>query len=110
MGGGVCSAAFTAYAIQGVPVPQWGQRLLDEILPTTVNYVLGCEQRHISENRAAFTEGVFENKWRWYLKERGLEDGSTIPCYPQVYGAAERDAFYAECAKSPQNNPSGKNP
>merc|ERR1712025_414009 len=30
--------------------------------------------------------------------------------FPEPYGACERDIFYAECARMPGVNPSGKNP
>merc|ERR1711904_396375 len=53
--------------------------------------------------------GQFENKWRWYLRERGLESGQSLT-FPEIYGPAQRDVFYAECARMPGVNPSGKNP
>eukprot|EP00747_Dinoflagellata_sp_TGD_P074920 gnl/TRDRNA2_/TRDRNA2_158512_c6_seq1.p1 gnl/TRDRNA2_/TRDRNA2_158512_c6~~gnl/TRDRNA2_/TRDRNA2_158512_c6_seq1.p1 ORF type:complete len:445 (-),score=69.45 gnl/TRDRNA2_/TRDRNA2_158512_c6_seq1:286-1479(-) len=107
---GVCVAAFVAFALQDVPVLTWGWLLLDEVLPAAAAYVLQPEQRHLRENRAALLEAAFEAKWRWYLAERGLTDGGREPTFPTVYGPAERDKFYADCARMPVVNPSGKNP
>merc|ERR1719189_322072 len=53
---------------------------------------------------------MFEAKWNWYLEECGLAEGGAGPVYPATYGPAERDVFYAECAKMAGVNPSGKNP
>eukprot|EP00929_Paragymnodinium_shiwhaense_P105313 TRINITY_DN70261_c0_g1_i1.p1 TRINITY_DN70261_c0_g1~~TRINITY_DN70261_c0_g1_i1.p1 ORF type:complete len:429 (+),score=70.96 TRINITY_DN70261_c0_g1_i1:183-1289(+) len=107
--GGVCAAVFTAFALQGVPVREWGARFLQEILPQVQLYVTADGQRHIKENQAALLEGCFERKWRWYLQKREIENGSE-PHFPDNYGPQERDAFYAECAKMAGVNPSGKNP
>lgn len=107
--GGVCAAAFTAFALQGVPVERWPQRLLDDVIPAAKEYVLHQGQRHLNENKRAFEDAQFENKWRWYLRERGLESGQSIT-FPEIYGAAQRDVFYAECARMDGVNPSGKNP
>merc|ERR1712232_836271 len=46
----------------------------------------------------------------WYLQQRGLARGEGNPTFPETYGPPERDVFYAECAKMPGVNPSGKNP
>jgi len=112
--GGVCAAAFTAFALQGSPVASWGRRFLDEVLPLTAEYVLQPGQRHVRENEAALKEGAFEHKWRWYLQERGIESSiggaPPNPVFPEKYGASDRDVFYAECARMPHVNPSGKNP
>merc|ERR1719399_920338 len=107
--GGVCAAAFTAFALRGVPVHLWGQRLLDDVIPSVKDYVLAPGQRHLHENEKAFEKAAFENKWRWYMRERGLENGQS-PRFPEVYGPAERDVFYAECARMNGVNPSGMNP
>merc|ERR1712224_448466 len=98
---------FTAFALQGVPVELWGLRLLDEIIPLVKVYVSRAG-RHLRENEAAFEKGDFEAKWEWYLQRRGLRASQVL--FPSVYGPAERDSFYAECAFMPGSNPSGKNP
>lgn len=107
--GGVCAAAFTAFALQSIPVLCWAQRLLDEVIPMAKEYVLQPGQRHLRENENAFQEAAFERKWKWYIHERGLDSGQS-PQFPEVYDASERDLFYAECARMEDVNPSGKNP
>jgi len=105
--GGVCAAVFTAFALEGVPVELWGLRFLDEIIPLVKVYVSRAG-RHLRENEAAFEKGDFDAKWEWYLQQRGLRTSQVL--FPSVYGPAERDSFYAECAFMPGSNPSGKNP
>eukprot|EP00928_Gymnodinium_smaydae_P026127 TRINITY_DN20604_c0_g5_i1.p1 TRINITY_DN20604_c0_g5~~TRINITY_DN20604_c0_g5_i1.p1 ORF type:complete len:453 (-),score=55.68 TRINITY_DN20604_c0_g5_i1:228-1469(-) len=108
--GGVCAAAFSAFALRGVPVPLWGPLLVDEVIPAAAKYVLQPGQRHLKENEAALRSGAFSQKWQWFLETRGLTDGSLSPRFPAEYGPTQRDQFYAQCATMPDVNPSGKNP
>lgn len=108
--GGVCAAAFTSFALQEVPVQAWGNLLVEQVLPAVAEYVLNPQQRHLKENQAALQSAAFEQKWRWYLQVRGLTGEGAAPAFPSKYGPAERDIFYAECARMPHVNPSGKNP
>eukprot|EP00927_Polykrikos_kofoidii_P059571 TRINITY_DN5471_c0_g1_i1.p1 TRINITY_DN5471_c0_g1~~TRINITY_DN5471_c0_g1_i1.p1 ORF type:complete len:427 (+),score=67.14 TRINITY_DN5471_c0_g1_i1:192-1472(+) len=109
--GGVCAAAFTSFAMQGMPIALWGPRFVSDVIGQTYAFVAQPGKRHVRENEAAFREGAFERKWRWYIHERGLSDeAALVPNFPASFGTAERDSFYAECAKMPGVNPSGKNP
>jgi ADP-ribosylarginine hydrolase len=38
--GGVCASVFTAFAFQGIPVIDWGSKLVNEIIPLTQDYVV----------------------------------------------------------------------
>lgn len=60
--GGVCAAAFCAFAVQGVPITRWGQLLLDTVLPAVAHYVLQPGQRHLRENGAAIRNSAFQQK------------------------------------------------
>uniref|UniRef100_A0A1W7RJJ9 ADP-ribosylarginine hydrolase n=1 Tax=Agkistrodon contortrix contortrix TaxID=8713 RepID=A0A1W7RJJ9_AGKCO len=88
--GSLASALFTAYAVQGLPLELWGSGLL-KTLPLALEYIqaTGVETE---ANIAAWT--YFQEKWEWYLSERGLSDGRGPVRFPAAYGPAERDVIY----------------
>lgn len=110
--GAVVAALFTAFALEGRPVETWGRAFLEEGLPAVQAYVLAPGRRHQDENRRAFEEAAFEEKWRWYLNERKIADATpgAMPSFPREYDVPQRDAFYAEVARMEGVNPVGKNP
>jgi len=92
--GAVAAAYFTACALNQVPLPIWGRRLVEEVLPIAKSYV---EESGVSveDNLAGFS--YFEEKWKGYLKERGihLADDNTKPTFPAEYDVERRDVIYA---------------
>uniref|UniRef100_A0A8C8S6V6 ADP-ribosylarginine hydrolase n=1 Tax=Pelusios castaneus TaxID=367368 RepID=A0A8C8S6V6_9SAUR len=88
--GALASALFTAYAVQGRPLAQWGAGLL-QTLPLAQDYVRDAGVA-TEPNMEAW--GYFPDKWAWYLAERGLAEGHGPPRFPSSYGPAERDEIY----------------
>lgn len=95
--GAVISAAFTAYAIEDVPVHKWGHLLLNELIPQTMHYLQQCQrdweliQRDMKKLEAKFLD---------YITERGIADGNSEPVFPEKYGVKERDQFYKKWSYS----------
>lgn len=89
--GSMVSSVFTAFAMEGIPVKQWGNLLTTQILPMCRVYLEKCQRdwKEIDEDMK-----LFEEKWAKYLKTRGIEDGTTEPTFPTDYGVEERDEFY----------------
>ncbi|OPJ66537.1 ADP-ribosylarginine hydrolase isoform X1 [Patagioenas fasciata] len=88
--GSLVSALFTAFAVNGVPLPAWGKRLL-EVLPQAKAYVRDTGF-FVEENMGQWH--YFEEQWEKYLAERGISDGVSLPTFPPKYGVEERDSFY----------------
>ncbi|XP_063791407.1 ADP-ribosylhydrolase ARH1-like [Pseudophryne corroboree] len=88
--GSLASALFTSLSVQGVPLEQWGVRLLEN-LPLARDYVRSTET-DAAPHFAAWD--YFRECWERYLAERGLSQGSGPARFPSLYGAAERDAEY----------------
>jgi len=90
--GAVVAALFTAYAIQGKPVVEWGRTMI-EILPGEV-------KRHITEVGRAVESNLsnmdyFFDKWTKYLQDRDiLETNKNTPKFPEGYDVRKRDEFY----------------
>mmetsp|Transcript_15854 Transcript_15854/g.22076 ORF Transcript_15854/g.22076 Transcript_15854/m.22076 type:complete len:425 (-) Transcript_15854:662-1936(-) len=90
--GAYVSALFTSYAIQGVPVLQWGSRLIDTV-PAVTDY-LKASGRNVTENLDAMHS--FVDSWKNYLK---LRKNDSLTCtsadFPASHNSvAERDKFY----------------
>ncbi|KAM8962466.1 ADP-ribosylhydrolase ARH1-like [Pelodytes ibericus] len=88
--GSLASALFTALAVQGVPLEQWGSRLL-QALPLAQQFISSTEtdaKTHLE------TWDYFRKSWERYLSERGLLQESGTPVFPFTYGAVERDTEY----------------
>ncbi|CAM4678004.1 ADP-ribosylhydrolase ARH1-like [Lepidochelys kempii] len=86
--GALASALFTAYAVRGLPLAQWGAGLL-QTLPLAQG---GGQER-------GARPGVGSAAWshpcpRRYLAERGLAERHGPPRFPPRYGPAERDGIY----------------
>ncbi|KFO10684.1 [Protein ADP-ribosylarginine] hydrolase, partial [Balearica regulorum gibbericeps] len=88
--GSLASALFTAFAVNGVPPPAWGKKLLD-VLPQAKAYVRDTGF-FVEENMEQWH--YFEEQWEKYLAERGISDGVSQPTFPPKYGVEERDSFY----------------
>lgn len=83
----VTAAVFSAFALEGVPLGDWGVRLIRDILPATRHYVAASLLRGSGETHAIEAHfAVIERVWVQYLDRRGLwssglapSDGSTAP-------------------------------
>ncbi|NWR77572.1 ADPRH hydrolase, partial [Centropus unirufus] len=101
--GSLASALFTALAVNGVPPPAWGKRLL-ELLPRAKAYVKETGF-FVKENLGEWH--YFEEKWEQYLAERGIADGVSPPTFPPNYGVEERDSFYTSISYNGWGGSSG---
>uniref|UniRef100_A0A674JU63 ADP-ribosylarginine hydrolase n=1 Tax=Terrapene triunguis TaxID=2587831 RepID=A0A674JU63_9SAUR len=88
--GALASALFTAYAVQGLSLEQWGASLL-QTLPLAQTYM---RDAGVDTQPNLDAWGYFPQKWGWYLAERGLAEGHGPPRFPSPYGPAERDGVY----------------
>lgn len=88
--GALASALFTALAIQGKPLKEWGRCLLDT-LPLAKAYVQksGHAVKENEDNWKFFTES-----WTEYLTIRNILDGKSDVVFPEKYSFVERDDFY----------------
>ncbi|KAH3761594.1 protein ADP-ribosylarginine hydrolase [Pelomyxa schiedti] len=103
--GSVAAALFTSYAIQNVPVRNWGWMLIDQVLPLCRDYIKSAD-REVEENLESF--GYFETKWREYLELRHLRQSDTDgPVFPEAWGVEERDDFYKSVSYSGWGGSSG---
>lgn len=93
--GALVAALFTAYAIEKIPPIQWGRLLLDQILPRAYRY-LEQQGRDWAEYQADLK--YFEDHWRAYMLLRKIDNGEAEPTFPEVWGPAERDAYYSSIA------------
>src|SRR5688500_8216847 len=76
-------------AFQGVPVGQWGRKMLD-CLPKAYDY-LQKTNRDWEEYQKDLK--YFETQWKQYLKLRDLLEHDK-PKFPVPFGVPERDEFY----------------
>ncbi|NXE91969.1 ADPRH hydrolase, partial [Menura novaehollandiae] len=101
--GALASALFTACAVNNVPPPAWGKRLL-EVLPQAKAYVQESGF-FVKENMEQWH--YFEDQWKKYLTERGILDGCSSPTFPAKYGVEERDSFYTSLSYNGWGGSSG---
>ncbi|XP_053912595.1 ADP-ribosylarginine hydrolase isoform X1 [Cuculus canorus] len=101
--GSLASSLFTAFAVNRVPPPAWGKKLL-ELLPRAKVYVKESGF-FVEENMGQWH--YFEEKWEKYLAERGISDGVSLPTFPSNYGVEERDSFYTSLSYSGWGGSSG---
>ncbi len=92
--GGTSAALLVSYAIQGVPIRQWGARCLKH-LDLAFEYVKNS--RHCSEENS-LSWPSFVRLWAGYLKLRKIESGLEEAQFPSVYGPEERDVEYRRFA------------
>lgn len=103
--GSVAAAAFTAYCIQGVPLKNWGFKLLDEVLPRVKVYL---ERAKRDAQECISGMDYFIQKWEEYLATRALRKASDEgPTFPQEYDFEQRDEFYNKCSFSGWGGSSG---
>lgn len=101
--GALAAALFTSYSIQGVPVKEWGKKLM-ETLPKVKTYIEESGYC-VKENLSNFD--YFTKRWESYLVERGISDGKSDPKFPEKFGVKERDAFYKSLSFSGWGGSSG---
>ncbi|XP_064621082.1 ADP-ribosylhydrolase ARH1-like isoform X3 [Lineus longissimus] len=101
--GSLAAALFTSYAIQGVPIREWGCRLM-KVLDKALDYVRS-QGRFVKENEAAWS--YFHDRWREYLKSRRIFNGDADPVFPKKYGIQERDDMYKKWSYSGWGGASG---
>ncbi len=93
--GSMVSAAFTAFAIEGIPVNQWGYHLMHDLIPRSIQYL---RTAHNGRDWSEHNEKAIHNfirAWERMLKARGLTElNNNGPVFPDPYGIDERDAFY----------------
>ncbi len=93
--GAVASAVFTAYAIEGLPIVEWGRNLVQIILPKATEYLKATKRDWDQYQSKSANFNYFEEQWVKYLKLRQIWDSSsTKPAFPSKYGPQERDDFY----------------
>ncbi|KAK3089779.1 hypothetical protein FSP39_006452 [Pinctada imbricata] len=88
--GSLAGALFTSFAIEGKPTIEWGKGLMDT-LPLVKEYIENSGHE-VQDNLDNWE--YFEKRWREYLKEREVENGTSQPVFPEKYGVPERDKFY----------------
>ena len=91
--GALASAAFTAYAIQGVHINLWGWKLMNEAIPYAREYI--SKGRCAAENLGAFS--YFCSKWEDYLRQRGIDTPDAdkkAPVFPVPWDVSAREDFY----------------
>lgn len=88
--GSLATALLTSYSIQRKSLLSWGAGLI-RILPKVWEYITKAN-RDVEENKNNWD--YFTNKWKTYLEQRGISDGTSEPKFPEKYGIPERDAFY----------------
>ncbi|KAL8176864.1 UNVERIFIED_CONTAM: hypothetical protein K2H54_039549 [Gekko kuhli] len=88
--GALASALFTAYAVQGLPIERWGSELL-KTLPLALEHI---QKAAVETESNVGSWAYFQEKWEWYLSERGLSSGQGPARFPPAYGPAERDVIY----------------
>jgi hypothetical protein len=60
--GGMVSSLFTSYALQGIPVYEWGRRMVTTVLPKCVEY-LKTNGRDFNEYSQKDYLTFFGTKW-----------------------------------------------
>lgn len=68
---------------------------MDELLPLSKTY-FEKTGRDVDENLADM--GSFITKWKYYLKDRGIEDGVSDPKFPKDWhtNISGRDEYYTK--------------
>ncbi|KAM9305626.1 ADP-ribosylhydrolase ARH1-like [Gastrophryne carolinensis] len=94
--GSLAAALLTSYAVNRKPPHEWGKGLMD-VLPLARDYVIGAE-RDVAPNLDNWN--YFGDKWRSYLQERGILDGTSQTKFPEKYDVEERDRFYKSLSYS----------
>ncbi|XP_071792912.1 ADP-ribosylhydrolase ARH1-like [Asterias amurensis] len=92
--GAVTSALFTAYAVQGREVREWGAGLL-QVIPEVLGYIISTG-RDVDDNQREWC--YFGDAWREYVAMRGILDGESRPKFPRRYGAERRREVYQRFA------------
>jgi len=95
--GSLTSALFTAYAVEGVSLVEWGRKMVDDVLPVAYNYLQ--ENSRDWENYQLDLNN-FEDKWKDYLLLRGISDTEVKPIFPRDFDIFARDRFYKSISRS----------
>lgn len=89
--GSLASALFTSYAIQGVPLREWGMKVVD-VLPIAFDLISSKPERFAVDNQK--TWDYFHCRWLEYLRTRNIANGKTDPYFPPKYNVRMQDDFY----------------
>eukprot|EP01100_Stratorugosa_tubuloviscum_P008324 TRINITY_DN3463_c0_g2_i1.p1 TRINITY_DN3463_c0_g2~~TRINITY_DN3463_c0_g2_i1.p1 ORF type:complete len:373 (-),score=176.56 TRINITY_DN3463_c0_g2_i1:97-1215(-) len=90
--GALCSATFAAFAIENIPIVQWGWRLVDLILPQAYRFIRS--NKDYCEEYNKYMEH-FEHKFVAYLELRQIRSHDCqVAVFPSIFGVKERDQFY----------------
>ncbi|KAA6397023.1 MAG: putative ADP-ribosylarginine hydrolase [Streblomastix strix] len=92
--GSVVGAAFTSFALQGIPAVQWGARIRDVVIPMAKQHVTLTKDRQPQENLESFEQ--FEKQFIRYLTQTKITNptAETKPFFLEKYGYKERDDYY----------------
>jgi len=89
--GSVAGAVMTSFALQNVPILQWGRLLLEAVEESEL--YIRATGRNVQKNVEAYD--YFRTKWRDYLSKRGLADGKGPAKFPADFSDFDaRDEFY----------------
>lgn len=65
--GALCSALFTAYAIEGVPIAAWGRELVNKILPKAYQYMKKMDEWEDYYDSLYYFEEKVPNTFSYFL-------------------------------------------
>jgi len=105
--GGVIAALFTSYAIQGIPVVEWGRKMIKEVIPKCITYLQDSKrdfEKYSDKDHLTY----FTKMWNQYLENRKIsKENENIPIFPSEYGIIDRDDFYKSISFSGWGGSSG---
>ena len=101
--GAMAVALFTSYAIQNKPLIEWGIGLLEAV--EKAEKYIEKQGRDVPENKMEWP--YFKTEWQKYLKLRGIEDGKSMPVFPEDFDVVKRDKFYKSVSFSGVGGASG---
>lgn len=73
-------------------------------LPLALDYIKQAG-RDVEENISNWS--YFTDKWKAFMKERGIEGGNEDPKFPSLYGIEQRDTYYSSVSWSGWGGSSG---
>lgn len=74
--GGLTSALFTAFAIEGIPLNRWAFELIDLLTNQSVRNYIKSSGRGLAEYDR--DEHIFLNKWKRYVEDKFDDNGNII--------------------------------
>jgi len=92
--GSLVSAAFTAFALEQIPIKMWGNLLMTDLMPRIEMYLQYTVRDWESEIKGDLQE--FKQYFNDYLVLRNITNGQNDPVFPAKYGVVERDEQYKQ--------------